>query len=109
VRFFDPAPAVAALQSAAGTAPISARLRAPSPQPTEKMSWSPGRAARVPRRVIRPWLAPAPSQVTISCRRKAGGSAVIAVSSTARWSAAALLPAEPGRSFLASGSAVLPQ
>src|SRR6266496_2337796 len=54
-----------------------------------------------------PWLAPAPSLVTISRRRCFGGSAAIAASSTVRWSAVVLLPAEPGRSIPASGSPVL--
>jgi hypothetical protein len=56
-----------------------------------------------------PWLAPAPSQVTISRRRKAGGSAVIAASKISRWPATVLLPALPGRSTPASGSPVLSQ
>jgi hypothetical protein len=56
-----------------------------------------------------PWLAPAPSQVTISRRRKAGGSAVIAASKISRWPATVLLPALPGRSTRASGSPVLSQ
>jgi len=47
--------------------------------------------------------------VTISLRRKAGGSAAIAASSTARWSVTVLLPADPLRSIPASGSLVLSQ
>jgi hypothetical protein len=50
-----------------------------------------------------PWLAPAPSLVTISRRRCFGDSAAIAASSTVRWSAVVLLPAEPGRSIPAQG------
>jgi hypothetical protein len=50
------------------------------------------------------WLAPAPSTVIISLRRKAGGSTAIAASVSAVWSAAVLLPAEPRRSIQASGS-----
>ena len=53
------------------------------------------------------WLAPAPSQVTMSLRRSAGGRASMASRSSRRWSAAVLLPAEPGRSIQASGSATL--
>ena len=60
-------------------------------------------------RVISSWLAPAPSTVTISRRRKPGGSAAIAASSTVRWSAAVLDPADPGRSIPATGSPVLSQ
>src|SRR5438477_10427831 len=56
---------------------------------------------------MRSWLAPAPSQVTISRRRCFGGKAAIASPSTAMWSAAVLDPAEPGRSIPASGSPVL--
>jgi hypothetical protein len=56
-----------------------------------------------------PWLAPAPSQVTLSRRRWRAGTAVIAASSTVRWSAVVLLPVEPGRSIPASASVVLSQ
>ena len=47
---------------------------------------------------------PAPSQVTISLRRNPGGTAAIAASTMARWSAAVFDPAEPRRNIQASGS-----
>ncbi len=56
-----------------------------------------------------PWLAPAPSAVIISRRRYFAGTAVIAESSTVRWSAVVFDPALPGRSIPASASAVLSQ
>jgi hypothetical protein len=62
-----------------------------------------GRSTRPARR--RP--TPAPSQVTISRYRCSGGSAAIDASSTVRWPAVVLLPAEPGRSIPASGSPAL--
>src|SRR5438046_8708176 len=68
------------------------------------MSWWPGRDASLSRQAIRAWLAPAPSQVTISRRRYFGGRAAIASSSTVMWSAAVFEPALPGRSIPASGS-----
>ena len=47
---------------------------------------------------------PGPSTVIISRRRKPGGSAPIAASTRAMWSAAVFDPAEPRRSIHASGS-----
>src|SRR6267378_323857 len=58
------------------------------------MSWWPGRDASLSRQAIRSWLAPAPSQVTISRRRYFGGSAAIASPKTLMWSAAVLDPAD---------------
>ena len=68
-----------------------------------------GQYNSAPRGAPSSWLAPAPSQVTMTFRRRAGGRASMASRSSRRWSAAVLLPAEPGRSIQASGSAVLSQ
>ena len=68
------------------------------------MTWWPGRAASLSRCFTRSWLAPAPSVVIISRRRNAGGSAAIAASTIAVWSAAVFDLAEPRRSIQASGS-----
>jgi hypothetical protein len=65
------------------------------------------RPLRASRCSISPWLAPAPSQVTMSLRRYAGGSAAIASSQMAMWSAPVFDPALPWRIIAASGSSVL--
>jgi hypothetical protein len=55
----------------------------------------------------RAWVDPAPSQVNSILRRYFAGICAIAAPVTAMWSAAALLPALPGRSITASDSPVL--
>src|SRR5258708_38572911 len=56
------------------------------------MTWWPGRAASLSRWVIRSWLAPAPSTVTIGLRRCCGGSAATAWSRILMWSSASCRP-----------------
>ena len=55
---------------------------------------------------ISSWLAPAPSTRTSSRERMREGICRIAAASTAMWSAASFEPALPGRSSIASDSAV---
>ena len=65
------------------------------------------RLASDSRCVISSWLAPAPSTRTSSRARMRAGICRIAAVSTAAWSAKVFEPALPGRSSIASDSAVL--
>ena len=68
-----------------------------------------GRVAKVSGRANRSWLPPAPARVTISSRRDADGNAAIAAVRYREVISGGAAAAEPGRSILDSGLAVLSQ